>query len=977
MSRSNSFLVATVAPALCLALGVVAFGAPALKPGAAKTPKSSPEAARLETFAKNEKASYFALSLTPAVALGEAASHDVVVLVDTSASQTGPFREKSLSVLKSIVSGLGGNDRVQLFAVDLDPIVLTTGFVAPNSADMKKALATLDGRVPLGSTDMNLALAAVVKCFAGKSNSARAAIYIGDGMSVASFVGADEFRSLAASLVAQRVAVTSYAIGPRLDNNLLAALANHTGGMLAIDGESVDVKQAAVFLLDAVHGTVAWPTQVAWPKSFAEVYPAEMPPLRADRDSVVIGKGQPTGAQQISMTAEVAGKPVEMTWTVTPGDSNEDYSFLPLLVDSAQKDRGITLPTVGTVGLKETGRLVSSSAQELSRLGSQAIATGNLDSAELLAAEALRRDPHDPSAKAMQQQLQKLRKSGGKLSDSKLDLKLERTSSEQAAPPPEALPPGSAPADDSAASEGSFLDAVEVQNDVIAQVIKTEVENTLKASRSRMAGDPQGTKADLKLELERVRRAPELSSEARAQLNDQLAAAIREAERQESIKDQTDQEQMQSRAAALERLRVMSALESDQERVRQLMDRFNSLMDEGRYREAEESAAVEVQKIMPDMPIAVSAIRNSEQTRYYEQQLFVRNARDKAVLDTLYQSELASIPFPDDQPIVYPDASVWEELTLRRKKYAAVDLKEKGGAEEKIRKALEDTTSIEFVETPLSDVVDYLKDLHNIEIQLDTKALDDASLGSDTPITKNLKGITLRSALRLMLGGMDLTYVIKNEVLMITTVDKANTDLVTKVYPVADLVLPIQQTGFSGGFGGLGGGSAGGGFGQGQGGGGGGFGGGGGGGGFGGGGGGFGGGGQGGGGFFSVPDQLAAAATPSPAGTAKQPLVLGSKKAAAPIETNAVESKAVEPKAALAVPAAEKSKATSVKSKAKAIAVAADKDVDAAWNDYFAAHQETSSEGIAALDAQVRETVRKLMHERKFEDTIALIRSAL
>ena len=107
---------------MSLARGVVALCAPALKPGTAKTPKSSPEAARLETFAKNEKAGYFALSLTPSVALGEAAGCDVVVLVDTSASQTGPFREKSLAVLKSIVSGLGGNDRVQLFAVDLDPI---------------------------------------------------------------------------------------------------------------------------------------------------------------------------------------------------------------------------------------------------------------------------------------------------------------------------------------------------------------------------------------------------------------------------------------------------------------------------------------------------------------------------------------------------------------------------------------------------------------------------------------------------------------------------------------------------------------------------------------------------------------------------------------------------------------------------------------------------------------------------------------
>ena len=40
-------------------------------------------------------------------------------------------------------------------------------------------------------------------------------------------------------------------------------------------------------------------------------------------------------------------------------------------------------------------------------------------------------------------------------------------------------------------------------------------------------------------------------------------------------------------------------------------------------------------------------------------------------------------------------------------------------AERKIREALRQPTQIEFVETPLKDVIDYLKDLHHIEIQLD------------------------------------------------------------------------------------------------------------------------------------------------------------------------------------------------------------------------------------------------------------------
>ena len=98
-----------------------------------------------------------------------------------------------------------------------------------------------------------------------------------------------------------------------------------------------------------------------------------------------------------------------------------------------------------------------------------------------------------------------------------------------------------------------------------------------------------------------------------------------------------------------------------------------------------------------------------------------RNARSKAVVDTLASVEVSFIPFPDDQPIVYPDAAVWEELTLRRQKYRSTDLKKFSPAEKKIKKALDTPVSIEFVEEPLQDVANDLKDLLDIEIQLDDK----------------------------------------------------------------------------------------------------------------------------------------------------------------------------------------------------------------------------------------------------------------
>ena len=115
--------------------------------------------------------------------------------------------------------------------------------------------------------------------------------------------------------------------------------------------------------------------------------------------------------------------------------------------------------------------------------------------------------------------------------------------------------------------------------------------------------------------------------------------------------------------------------------------------------------------------------------------------------------------------------------------------------EQRIREALDEPTQIEFVDTPLKDVVDYLKDLHHIEIQLDGPAMQEAGVEESTPLTRNLKGISLRSALRLMLDELELTCVIHNEVLLITSRAKAasNKFLETRAYAVQDLASPDRD----------------------------------------------------------------------------------------------------------------------------------------------------------------------------------------
>ncbi|MHB8864811.1 MAG: vWA domain-containing protein, partial [Pirellulaceae bacterium] len=323
--------------------------------------------ARLATFDKAAGESYFALSVTPQQRVTAAKVQDVVILVDTSASQTGLFREDSLLAVKTIVQRLDPQDRVKLFAVDLDAVALCDQFVEAGSQEMTETLARLAQRTPLGSTDMVLALQAAVDSWQGVPERPRAVIYVGDGLSRANFFGDEEIKSLVDQLVERRASVSSLAIGPARSIEFLAVMANQTGGVLWLDSnEEASAQMAGTALAKAVQQTVFWPQEAQFSAGIAEFYPSRVPPLRTDRDTILIGKLESNDPQSLTVKAEAQGETVELAWNVAAERSNEDFSFLPKLVDMARDNGGLTLPTVGSAGLREVARMIVAGEQEVS-----------------------------------------------------------------------------------------------------------------------------------------------------------------------------------------------------------------------------------------------------------------------------------------------------------------------------------------------------------------------------------------------------------------------------------------------------------------------------------------------------------------------------------------------------------------------------------------------------------------------------------
>ena len=111
---------------------------------------------------------------------------------------------------------------------------------------------------------------------------------------------------------------------------------------------------------------------------------------------------------------------------------------------------------------------------------------------------------------------------------------------------------------------------------------------------------------------------------------------------------------------------------------------LEALVDELRFDEALDVASI-VEEVDPDGVVPRVATLWSRLRRNDYLMQVARAARWQNYFDTLYQVELSSIPFPDDPPIVYPDAPWWKEMSVRRKdRYGSMDLKATGEAEQRI-----------------------------------------------------------------------------------------------------------------------------------------------------------------------------------------------------------------------------------------------------------------------------------------------------
>ena len=338
--------------------------------------------------------------------------------------------------------------------------------------------------------------------------------------------------------------------------------------------------------------------------------------------------------------------------------------------------------------------------------------------------------------------------------------------------------------------EGGLIDSAAEGQSVLARQLSSDVlKRQSEAEKLRETDPKQALKLleESRTQIEESQLSQELKSQLLRRVEITTAATNKYIEDHKSELDlEATNREITSEIAREQKLKL-----DMQQKMAQMVDEFNKLVDEHRYAEAE-VVANRLYEMAPDELVAQQVNKQAKLIRRERWNQDIIAQSENGVANTFLDIRATSADALDNINTDYGFSDNWAALKDRKRAGelgTARNLKEL-----EIDQKLKTPVLPKYNETPLTKVVEGLSQLAGINIHLDPRGLSQEGVRSDTPITLNLpQEISLKSALTLILEPLHLTYTVKDEVLKITSEQIRDGDLVRKVYPVGDLVIPIPN----------------------------------------------------------------------------------------------------------------------------------------------------------------------------------------
>lgn len=341
------------------------------------------------------------------------------------------------------------------------------------------------------------------------------------------------------------------------------------------------------------------------------------------------------------------------------------------------------------------------------------------------------------------------------------------------------------------AANPSLMDTATQNDRALAQQLSSEVGKRQSEAQRLLEKDPDRAK-EILLEAQQLVKSSKISAEYRRDLLSRIEITLTKTDKY--INDHKAEIELDRANEA-----VMDSVERDRElkakleqKKAELVEQFNQLRDQQRYPEME-VVARRLYEMAPDDAVAQQVWDTAKFIRreYINRQ--IADDKEQANWETWKDVDNSSYANVGDGREVAYDAKIWDNLA--KKRLGSRERTERRTQRElEIERRLKTPVMLKYQDTPLSQVMDGLSALTGINIHLDPRGLSQEGVHSDTPVTVNLnKEVSLKSALNLILEPLHLSYVVKDEVLKITSEQLRDGEIYAKIYNVADLVIPIPN----------------------------------------------------------------------------------------------------------------------------------------------------------------------------------------
>ena len=339
--------------------------------------------------------------------------------------------------------------------------------------------------------------------------------------------------------------------------------------------------------------------------------------------------------------------------------------------------------------------------------------------------------------------------------------------------------------------KGSLLNSASAGQAVLARQLSAEIGKRQSEAARLRKEDPQGALKMLQ-EAGLLVEKSDLDAGMKTQLSRRVKLSVAETEqfiRDNGAEIELDQAN-QAVLADIDRQREVK--HQVRERLAKLVNQYNTLRNEQRYAEME-VVAKRAYDMAPDEPVAQQIWENAKFIRRSMLNREIDQIAEAGVYDTFADVRLTSAEALSKQtdPITYSKS--WLDMDKTRKGSSDRSTRQSVG-ELEIKRKMRTPVLPRYDNMALAEVVQSLSELADVNIYLDPRGLGQEGVRTDTPVSLSLgQEISLESALSLILEPLHLTYMIKDEVLKVTSEQIRDGDQVSRVYNVADLVIPIPN----------------------------------------------------------------------------------------------------------------------------------------------------------------------------------------